>query len=42
MYYAQPAAQPGAERKLDVVLTAEAAKKFPNVKIRARSGYIVP
>jgi Ca-activated chloride channel family protein len=42
MYYSMPAAQLGAERKLDVVLTAEAAKKFPNVKIRARSGYIVP
>jgi hypothetical protein len=42
MYYSLPAAQPGAERTLDVALTAEAAKKFPNVKIRARSGYIVP
>jgi hypothetical protein len=42
MYYALPAAATGMERKLEVGLTAEAAKRFPNVKVHARSGYIVP
>jgi hypothetical protein len=42
MYYALPAASPGAERKLQAELTPEAAKRLPNVRIRARSGYIVP
>jgi hypothetical protein len=42
MYYAMPAAATGMERKLEVGLTAEAAKRLPNVKIHARSGYIVP
>jgi hypothetical protein len=42
MYYALPAATPGAERKLQVELTSEAAKRFPSVRIRARSGYIAP
>jgi hypothetical protein len=42
MYYALPDASPGAERKLQVELTPEAAKRLPNVRIRARSGYLVP
>jgi VWFA-related protein len=42
MYYALPPASPGAEHKLQVALTPEAATRFPNVRIRARSGYIAP
>ena len=42
MYYAQPEASSGVERKLQVELTPEAAKRFANVRIRARSGYIAP
>jgi hypothetical protein len=42
MYYALPDASSGSERKLQVELTPEAAKRLPNVHIRARSGYIVP
>jgi hypothetical protein len=42
MYYALPEASAGAERQLEAGLTPEAAKRFPNVRIHARSGYIVP
>jgi hypothetical protein len=42
MYYALPDAVPGAERKLQVELTPEAAKRVPDVRIHARSGYIAP
>jgi VWFA-related protein len=42
MYYATPDASAGAERRVQVELTPEAAKRLPNVRIRARSGYIVP
>ncbi len=39
MYYVLPEAPAGSERSLEVELTPEAAKRFPNVRIRARSGY---
>jgi len=42
MYYALSGGNPGAERKLRVELTPEAAKRVPDVKIHARSGYIAP
>jgi hypothetical protein len=42
MYYALPGGGSGQERGLQVELTPEAARRFPNVRIRARSGYIVP
>jgi hypothetical protein len=42
MYYALPAATAGVERKLQVELAPDAARRFPNVRIHARSGYIVP
>jgi VWFA-related protein len=44
MYYALPgpASQSGGSvRKIQVELTADAAKRLPGVRIRARSGYIV-
>jgi hypothetical protein len=40
MYYALPEATSGAERELQAALTPDAARRFPNVKIHARSGYI--
>jgi Ca-activated chloride channel family protein len=42
MYYALPEAGSGAARRLDVQLTPEALKRYPNVRVRARSGYYVP
>jgi hypothetical protein len=41
MYYPLPDAAAGSERRLQVELTAAAAQKFPNVRLRARLGYIV-
>ncbi len=42
MYYALPDAKPGTARRLDVQLTPEALKRFPNARVRARSGYNAP
>ncbi len=42
MYYALPDARGGSPRAVQVELTPDAAKRFPNVRIRARSGYIAP
>jgi VWFA-related protein len=43
MYYALPeATRAGSPRAVQIELTPEAAKRFPNVRIRARSGYIAP
>lgn len=42
MYYTQPEASSGSQRKLDVQLTDDAARRFPGVKVHARAGYIVP
>jgi hypothetical protein len=41
MYYALPEASAGSERMLRVDLTPEAAKRFPGVRVRSRSGYQV-
>jgi VWFA-related protein len=42
MYYPLPAAAAGSERRLQVQLTPAAMKQNPNVRLRARSGYVVP
>jgi hypothetical protein len=42
LHYAMPEAKSGEQRKIKVELTGAAAKKYRNVKIRARAGYIVP
>jgi VWFA-related protein len=43
MYYSLPdATRAGSPRAVQIELTPEAAKRFPNVRIRARSGYIAP
>ena len=42
MYYQMPAVTAGTERHLEVGLSEEAARRFPGVKVHARSGYIVP
>jgi hypothetical protein len=42
MYYSQPDAAPGSERSVKVELSPDAARRFPNVRVRARSGYMTP
>ena len=42
LYYAQPDAKPGSHRAIRVELSHEAAAKYPQSRIRARTGYIVP
>jgi hypothetical protein len=42
IYYALPDSPPGSERAVRVELTSEAARRYPNVRIRARSGYFTP
>jgi len=42
MYYALPRVNPGSERRLQVDLTPEAAKRFANLRIHARTGYVAP
>jgi len=41
MYYAAPGATAGTQRRLQVSLTPDAARRFPNVRIHARAGYVV-
>jgi VWFA-related protein len=41
MYYALPAATPGSERSIQVELTPAALSRFPNSRVRARTGYVV-
>lgn len=40
MYYSLPDAPEAAPRALQVSLTPEAAARYPNIRIRARSGYL--
>ncbi len=42
MYYAQPEASAGSQRRLEVQLSEEAARRFPGVKVHARAGYVAP
>lgn len=42
MYYAQPEAGAGTQRRLDVQLTGDAAQRFPGARVHARAGYVVP
>jgi VWFA-related protein len=42
MYYALPDAAPGSERMVKVELSPDAAQRFPGVRVRGRSGYVVP
>jgi VWFA-related protein len=42
IYYAMPEAKPGTPRTVHVELSAEAAKRFPKAKVRARTGYVTP
>jgi len=41
LHYAMPQAKPGEERKVRVELSPEAARRYPEAKVRARSGYVV-
>jgi hypothetical protein len=42
LYYALPAGKAGEARKIVVRLSPEAARKYPGVTIRARTGYVAP
>lgn len=42
LYYAMPEAPAGAFRKIQVELTGEAKRRYPNARIYARRGYHVP
>ncbi len=42
LYYAQPEAKPGEERKINVTLAEDAQRKYPQGRIRSRFGYRVP
>jgi VWFA-related protein len=42
MYYSLPGGAPGSERSVHVELTPEAAHLHPGVRVRARTGYVVP
>jgi hypothetical protein len=42
LYYAQPEAKPGSERKIKVTLADDEQRKHPQGRVRARFGYRVP
>ena len=42
LYYAMPAGKPGEERKIKVELGDDAKAKYPQGRVRARSGYRLP
>jgi VWFA-related protein len=42
IYYAMPEAKPQSHRVLHVELSAEAAKRNPKARVRARTGYVTP
>ncbi len=42
LYYAAPAGKPGQLRTIRVELTADAQKRFPKARVRARHGYQTP
>jgi VWFA-related protein len=42
LYYSQPEAKPGATRTIRVELSADAATRHPQARVRARTGYVVP
>ena len=41
-FYLPPEAKPGEERTIDVLLSAEARRRFPEAKLRFRDVYIAP
>ena len=42
IYYGMPQSKPGARRSLHVELSAEAARRNPKARVRARTGYLTP
>jgi Mg-chelatase subunit ChlD len=42
LYYSQPAGKPGTTRTIHVELSADAASRYPNARVRSRTGYVVP
>ena len=42
LHYAMPEGKPGKQRKIEVKLTPDAARRYSGAKVYARSGYVVP
>jgi len=42
LYYSPPAGASGSERSVRVELTAEAMRRYPGVRVRGRTGYLMP
>lgn len=42
LYYAVPQCRPGEQRRVEVQLTADALRRNPGARVRARKGYVVP
>ncbi len=42
LYYALPQGKAGEERKIEVQLASDAAKRYPRAVVRARTGYVMP
>ena len=42
LHYAMPQAKPGEERRVRVELSPDAARRYPEARVRARIGYAVP
>ncbi len=42
LYYPQPEGKPQTTRSIRVELSGDAAKRYPNARVRARTGYVVP
>jgi VWFA-related protein len=42
LYYAMPPGKPGEQRQVRVELSSQARSRFPNGRVRARKGYVLP
>jgi VWFA-related protein len=42
LYYAMPQGKPGEQRQVRVELSGQALSRFPNGRVRARKGYLMP
>jgi hypothetical protein len=42
LYYAMPPGKPGEQRQVRVELSSQAQIRFPNGRVRARKGYLLP
>jgi VWFA-related protein len=42
IYYAMPAGKPGSSRRVDVALSPQGRSRYPDAKVLARKGYVIP